>query len=137
MSLAIRALTRPSHTGTKIDIVNGREGPKHDPYSYEEITIERRGWRVTMHLGLAEWIEFQTVEGKRDSARDLLLAFDRRAMAKRFDNYRPEQLEKNERRLWATVGLNPAAFDLAVQRQKQYDAEHYVEDPMGCLADYE
>jgi len=35
----------------------GTEGPRHDPYSFTEITVEARGHRVTVHYGLGEWIE--------------------------------------------------------------------------------
>jgi hypothetical protein len=35
----------------------GSEGPHHDPYSYEEITVEGRNGTTTVHLGLGEWIQ--------------------------------------------------------------------------------
>lgn len=43
--------------GTKVRIRSGSEGPSHDPYSYHEITVERLGREVTLHLGLAVWRE--------------------------------------------------------------------------------
>jgi hypothetical protein len=38
----------------------GAEGPHHDPYHFEEFTVQRHGNTVTSHLGLAEWIKFKS-----------------------------------------------------------------------------
>lgn len=35
----------------------GTEGPRHDPYSYTEWTIERHGIKTVLHLGLGEWLQ--------------------------------------------------------------------------------
>jgi len=40
----------------------GSEGPRHDPYAFEEFTLleqeeGREPRRVTIHLGLAEWVK--------------------------------------------------------------------------------
>lgn len=35
---------------------DGCEGPKHDPYSYDEYTLHTRLGTVTLHLGLAEYV---------------------------------------------------------------------------------
>jgi|KBSSwiStaDraftv2_1062776.scaffolds.fasta_scaffold227411_4 DNA-directed RNA polymerase subunit RPC12/RpoP len=43
--------------GTRINVVEGSEGPRCDPYGYHEITVERRGLRVTGHFGLATWVK--------------------------------------------------------------------------------
>jgi len=43
---------------SSIDIKHGSEGPRHDPYSYTEITVTREsGATVCIHFGLIEWIE--------------------------------------------------------------------------------
>ena len=35
---------------------SGSEGPRHDPYHYDEVTIDRKnGDVVTIHMGLAAW----------------------------------------------------------------------------------
>jgi hypothetical protein len=34
----------------------GSEGPRHDPYHYEEVTIHGRAGEVTAHFGLGSWI---------------------------------------------------------------------------------
>lgn len=42
---------------TNISITHGSEGPRHDPYSYTELTVSKgNGW-TTVHRGLAEWVE--------------------------------------------------------------------------------
>ena len=36
----------------------GTEGPRHDPYSYTEITVQRPGKKtVTVHLGLMQFVQ--------------------------------------------------------------------------------
>jgi len=43
---------------TCIDIKTGSEGPRHDPYGYEEITVTRpNGDVVTLHEGLTVWLK--------------------------------------------------------------------------------
>ena len=39
-----------------IDLRNGTEGPRHDPYSFTEITVHGRAGEVTIHAGLANWL---------------------------------------------------------------------------------
>lgn len=92
-------------------VCTGTEGPRHDPYSYTEYTIERKGHAsVTYHCGLGEWISM----GKRRLGRlpnkaelalpwqDCERAFSRRLRAT-FARYSggltPEQLEDCHRRI--------------------------------------
>lgn len=42
---------------SNISISTGSEGPRHDPYSYQEITVERQALMVTAHYGLAVWLD--------------------------------------------------------------------------------
>ena len=52
---------------SSIDITSGSEGPKHDPYSYYEITVEREsGASVKIHFGLTEWIEVNGIRSNCD-----------------------------------------------------------------------
>lgn len=45
--------------GSSITRKTGSEGPPYDPYHYEELTITRSdGRKVTIHVGLAEWIDY-------------------------------------------------------------------------------
>lgn len=45
--------------GTSVRISHGMEGPSHDPYVYERITVERLGRRVVIHRGSLSpcWVE--------------------------------------------------------------------------------
>ncbi len=48
---------------TSIAIETGSEGPKHDPYGWEEVTVTRsNGDEVTLHSGLGSWV---AVNGER------------------------------------------------------------------------
>lgn len=49
-----------------VNIRRGTEGPRHDPYAYEEIIVSRPdGRKVKLHSGLGEWLEVQTAEGRK------------------------------------------------------------------------
>lgn len=44
----------------RIEIKHGSEGPKHDPYSYTEITFtptHEGGTVYVLHMGLVDWIK--------------------------------------------------------------------------------
>lgn len=50
-----------------VSLKTGLEGPRHDPYRYEEWTVDRSrsgGPKVLLHLGLAEWIKVTWPGGK-------------------------------------------------------------------------
>lgn len=47
---------------SSVQIETGSEGPTHDPYGWEEITVSRpNGVEVTIHYGLDNWV--RTPEG--------------------------------------------------------------------------
>jgi len=51
-------------SGSNISVETGSEGPKHDPYAYTEVTVRRAdGRRATIHLGLAEWMNYRDEHG--------------------------------------------------------------------------
>ena len=53
---------------SSVTIEHGEEGPKHDPYGWEEVTGDRpNGVRGTIQYGLAEW--GQTPEGTKIDTR--------------------------------------------------------------------
>lgn len=53
-------------SGTTIAIRHGTEGPSWDPYSYSEITVHRgNGVSITIHTGLAMWVEFPAGNPRR------------------------------------------------------------------------
>ena len=73
----------------KLEMKNGTEGPRHDPYSFTEFTFE--GKQVVMlHLGLAEWIQ---VDGKKLDVPDPVEMF------KIFTTFSVHQFERAYRRL--------------------------------------
>lgn len=43
--------------GLEISIFTGTEGPRHDPYSFQELTIERDGMAFMVHEGLQHFME--------------------------------------------------------------------------------
>lgn len=51
---------------TKISIRSGREGSRHDPYHYDEITVERHGHVYCLHLGLSVSLEIDGTEVVQD-----------------------------------------------------------------------
>ena len=69
-----------SRNGSNIELRSGREGPRHDPYHYDELTLRRSDGRwATVHIGLAEWMEYFDGRVKRrfeDSATVLNFKFE-------------------------------------------------------------
>jgi len=59
-------MTKEQVFGFKIK--GGGEGPKHDPYHYNEYSFEFKGKKYIIHLGLAQWIE---VNSKKFNANDI------------------------------------------------------------------
>jgi hypothetical protein len=64
-----------------VRVRTGREGPKHDPYSYTEITVTRlNGNVITMHSGLMTWLKFNGVPVQIDGPdweKELFIAFEK------------------------------------------------------------
>jgi hypothetical protein len=55
---------------THVTRKSGSEGPKHDPYSYEEFSVEKDDGRTAvLHLGLGEWL---ILNGKKKTVDDFL-----------------------------------------------------------------
>lgn len=55
-----------NHPHLKMRMRTGSEGPRHDPYSYTEYTVETPNAEVLLHEGLAV---FKEVNGERVSAK--------------------------------------------------------------------
>lgn len=49
--------TMINHPKLNVHFRTGSEGPRHDPYSYEEWTIETPENTVQIHQGLGDWIK--------------------------------------------------------------------------------
>ena len=96
---------------SQVTLRSGSEGPKHDPYGYQEITVTQGNVRVTGHIGLGLWIE-DNITSRR---------------------MRFKSIEAME------VIFKELTGDTAENWIEKYEEEHRndIEDPMGCLADYE
>jgi hypothetical protein len=53
----------------KVSIKTGTEGPAHDPYAYTEYTAKslKDDRLITLHLGLAEWLDFGSLKVYHES----------------------------------------------------------------------
>jgi hypothetical protein len=61
---------------SSITVRHGTEGPRHDPYSYTEFTVQRQDGRtVTLHTGLGIWAE--TEAGVKCRELEALALFER------------------------------------------------------------
>ena len=78
MSMCETHRSHVGRNGTRIELRSGSEGPRHDPYGYEEWSITRAdGRKVTVHIGgLIEWVRYDDGRSKRqfDCADTNLLA---------------------------------------------------------------
>lgn len=61
---------------SRIEIQTGTEGPRHDPYGWEEITVRRMNDQVvvTLHEGLATWVRIDGVGTVHEGYNPLLTA---------------------------------------------------------------
>lgn len=118
----IRAKNTPNPT-KNIAYRTGSEGPKHDPYGYEEYIgytkYAEGGVRVKLHLGLLNYLEVG-----RDQVHDHDLGLDLNTRKGNEKAY--AILTKRFERL---VGTTIAAID---KYRRSLEP-----DPMGTLADYE
>ena len=89
----------------------GTEGPKHDPYSFEEFIYECNGKVTTLHMGLGVWMESSS--GKLLYARS---DAQERAIIRWFE---------------IRIGMTMERFNKAY-----YRVHPYFEDPMGSISDY-
>lgn len=84
-----------------VSISHGTEGPHHDPYSYEEITVTRTSphftGSVTHHSGLSEWVQ---VESSKEMASCLYV-------------------RESDRLFSLLAGVTPAQARRAVERSRE------------------
>lgn len=90
-----------------LDLRNGTEGPKHDPYSYSEYIVEKDGVEIVLHLGLTSRL---TVQG------ETLAEHDDELCAEEFETLTGIPMNKFER--------------------YYYRVHPYFEDPMGHPSQY-
>lgn len=46
-----------NHPKIKVDRRTGEEGPVHDPYHYDEITVDNGVCKIMIHSGLAQYVQ--------------------------------------------------------------------------------
>ena len=88
-----------SSPSMSISFNRGTEGPRHDPYSYEEVIVERKGREdITLHAGLGVWM---TIGGARISASFSMV--EREVMDRFVElvGYKPDQLRRFAQRAYA------------------------------------
>ena len=51
-----------NHPRLRVHLTTGAEGPRHDPYSYRELSVHAGRKKVVLHEGLGEWL---SVNGKK------------------------------------------------------------------------
>lgn len=90
------------HTNS-VSFRRGSEGPKHDPYSYTEITVNKsRNGFVKFHFGLDTWCEGNKIKVHGEPTA--------------FDFF--EQL----------VGVHPIVLETSVQRRKRKQIERHLKN---------
>jgi len=92
----------------QVTMRRGTEGPKHDPYGYDEVIVAVAGHVCTCHLGLGIWIK---VDGEKHRVTEA--------------NY--------QEMFQLLTGDTPENWISNYEEDHRED----IEDPMGCLADYE
>jgi len=87
---------------SSIQIETGSEGPTHDPYAWEEITVCRpNGTEVTIHYGLDNWVRVDEGEKLRPEWDDAKLQQDLDSIDRVFETH---------------AGCTPAVAHKAYQR---------------------
>ncbi len=89
----------------RITIRNGSEGPRHDPYHFEEITfLKSDGTLIVGHFGLVEWV-------------NILRSFDAAVPVEKvegqgMDDKRPEEAGDWPNRFQGSQGLRAGSLDV-------------------------
>ena len=61
----LRTAQEDEHMST-IRMKHGTEGPKFDPWGYDEMIVKRpNGDKVTLHRGLAIWCSYEKADGRK------------------------------------------------------------------------
>lgn len=107
---------------SSVTIEYGEEGPKHDPYGWTEVTVDRpNGVSVTIHYGLAEWIEVNGVKQHNLNYEDCCTMFARHAgvtpdIAERYyQKYRSKCRSCGCRETVATAGYPGETLELCAK----------------------
>lgn len=113
---------------TKVRLRSGTEGPRHDPYGWNEISVDREGHTATLHSSglFNDWLE---VDGVRFEGREIESYWLQRNECERTSN--DSGGYQLLRRIFRNVlGYWPEEFEEA---QNQADARNpYFGCDLGC-----
>lgn len=88
-----------NHPNIVVLMSGGIEGPAHDPYGYEEVTVRTPKVVLTFHQGLGDWVVYNTtpieLKGFSESERS---SFIRNELVKQVTGYTMTQLERFARK---------------------------------------
>jgi len=89
------------HPKLKVRLRTGSEGPRHDPYSYTELTVVQPHGTTVLHNGLGVWLKSDDHDVKPPSylGHDEQEAWLRDTGFRTLTNYTVEQLERMARKL--------------------------------------
>jgi hypothetical protein len=73
----------------EITIRHGSEGPRHDPYSFTEISYTQKGTTVMIHSGFECFVEYEGIRANLRTYEEVLEEFVFRS-----GGFTPEQLER-------------------------------------------
>lgn len=98
-----------NHPKLRVEKRNGAEGPKHDPYGYEEIHATVPGRQVILHQGLGTWLKVGPEKAPSRQLRELQFPYEpghyeqhERACLAKFEElvgFTIPQLERMQRKL--------------------------------------
>lgn len=104
-----------SQPNLRIYIETGTEGPRHDPYAFEEFTIERNGHKIMLHSGLGDWMEIEDEKVDNVFVNDTFV---------HFTGHTPDEwrrfIEKLERHRWRRHRSHD------VRNERGYPGEHFT-----------
>jgi hypothetical protein len=101
-----------------LDMRSGSEGPRHDPYGWEEISVVLNGCTITLRSG---GLGYQR------------LSIDKKVVAEEWDAFPRRAIPNEAVKAFETLtGIPVKKFE-----KYYYRAHPYFNDPYGSLRDYE
>ncbi len=109
------------HSNFRVKHSSCNEGPRHDPYSVDTWSVHRNGHSYILRLGSLSGISLK-IDG--ETVWNIGSFLPSPITGDEWDRFLVRLFER-------FVGMS------LTKLQKYYHERIYVEDPMGCLADYE
>lgn len=114
---------------TEVSVKDGTEGPASDPYSFTEFYAEVDGKELTLHTGLAEWLQI-----KEGNISQTLSGYDHRYEYNRFDGMQWDEWENGmtiEMIFETLTGRNLSE----VYREQADDMDDYADHMNSMMGD--